>query len=329
MVNLGNIRLKPDSLQRGRSEEQASISSIAYCLGSLRPISEIDFLRDNERELAFYKAAGFQSYAESDMSMRELASRSAAMTIENCGIDRSEIDVCLYAAESSGRDEQVSSVEVNRLLVELGLEHAMPICISVSNCANIMAALRVALALVQAGEARHVLVVSVDKAPRRYGGRKMTHEMSLKSDGSVSCLISRTGTGAGHYGVLYLAQRNVASLICGNLDDPTSYAMPKYRGIRAAARRAREALEMGAAEFARVVTHNYRRDVTEALVGMCGFQRAAGWFDNIDRFAHAVAGDVLINVKDIDASGALGPGDQVFAMADSVTTTSVLCLRKH
>jgi hypothetical protein len=38
---------------------------------------------------------------------------------------------------------------------------------------------------------------------------------------------------------------------------------------------------------------------------------------------------VLINVKDIDASGALGPGDQVFAMADSVTTTSVLCLRKH
>jgi 3-oxoacyl-[acyl-carrier-protein] synthase III len=329
MVNLGNISPKPDNLQRGRSRERASISSIAYHLGALRPISDIDFLRDNERELAFYKAAGFESYAESDMSMRELALRSAAMTIGNCGVDRAEIDVCLYAAESNGRDEQVSSVEVNRLLVELGLEHAMPICISVSNCANIMAALRVALALVRAGDARHVLIVSVDKAPRRYGGRKMTHEMSLKSDGSVSCLISRAGTGAGQYGVLYLAQRNAASLVCGNIDDPTSYAMPKYRGIRTAARHAREELQMEVTEFARIVTHNYRRDVTEALVGMCGFEKAAGWFSNINRFAHAAAGDVLINFKDLDDAGALGSGDQVFAMADSVTSTSVLCLRKH
>jgi len=64
------------------------------------------------------------------------------------------------------------------------------------------------------------------------------------------------------------------------------------------------------------------------FIDLCGFPGEAGCFANIGRFAHAVAGDVLINLKDLETEGALRPGDRVFLMADSLTSSSVLCLQK-
>jgi 3-oxoacyl-[acyl-carrier-protein] synthase III len=305
----------------------ASISSICYHLGALKPIDDLDFLRDDQRKLQIYKLSGFERYAESDLSMRELALRSAAQTLEESGLAREEIGVLIYVAESFDRDEPVDSTEVNRLLLDLGLEDAVPIHISVSNCANIVAALRVAAALVATGGTRHVLIASVDKASRRSGGRMMFQEMSIKSDISLSCLVSPPGVGP--YGILYLGQHNAAALVKADLADPTAYAMAKFKGIRRAAKQARDALALAPSDFKRIVTNNYSREVTKMFVELCGFPRDAGCLDNIGRFAHAVAGDVLINLKDLESGGVIGPGDRVFLMSDSVTASSVLCLRRR
>lgn len=317
--------LEPRPLLHGA--ELASITSIAYHLGQLRPIDEIDFLREDARKLRLYKLAGFESYAESKLSMRELAYQSAIETLEASGIGRSEIGICLYVAESFDRDEPVSSEEVNRLLVQLGLDSAVPIHISVANCANIMSALRVATALIAAGETRHVLVVSVDKASRRRGGRMMFQEMSIKSDISLSCLVS--GPGVGSFGVMYLGQRNTAALIGGEALDSKTYAISKFNGIRSVAKRAREALALEPTDFAWVITNNYGLEVTKMFVELCGFPREAAHCKNTGRFAHAVAGDVLINLSDLERDGAIKPGEKIFLMADSITSSSVLCLQKH
>lgn len=310
-----------------RKEELASIASIAYHLGALKPIDELDFLREDPRKRELYRLGGFASYAESELSMRELAHHSVVQTLDACGIERDEIGICLYVAESFGRDELVDSSEVNRLLVDLGLENCVPIHISIANCANIMAALRVAAALIEAEQTRHVLVASVDKASRRYGGRRMFQEMSVKSDVSLSCLVSRPG--AGPYGILYLGQNNAADLIDADMTESASYAMSKFKGIRRAAKQARQALELEASDFTRIITNNYSREVMKMLIELCGFRKDAGYFGNIGRFAHAVAGDVLINLKDLETEGAFKPGDRIFLMADSVTSSSVLCLRRR
>ena len=321
---------RPSSYMRGIDRcdpELASIGAIAYYLGALKRIDGIDFLREDPQKLALYRLSGFDRYAESDLSMRELAYRSAAQTLEAGGVAPGDIGICLYVAESADRDEPVNSAQVNRLLLDLGLTRAMPIHVSAANCANIMSALRVAAAFVAAGEAQHVLIVSVDKASRRPGGRKMFNEMTIKSDVSLSCLVSVPGAGA--YGIAYLGQGNCAELIDADAMESKAYAMAKFNDIRRTAKRAREALDLGPADFARVVTNNYGRAVTKMFIELCGFQPDAGCFANIGRFAHAVAGDVLINLQDLETEGAIGPGDRVFLMADSITSSAVMCLRKR
>jgi 3-oxoacyl-[acyl-carrier-protein] synthase III len=310
-----------------RNGDLASILSIAYYLGASKPIEELDFLRDDLRKLQLYRLGGFQCYAESDLSMRELARRAAAQTLEASGIEPDKIGVLLYVAESFDRDEVVSSAEVNRLLLDLGLGNAVPIHISLSDCANIVAALRVATALVGAGGTEYVLVASADKASRRYGGRRMFQDMSVKSDVSLSCLVSRPGVGT--YGIRYIGHHNSAMLTEAKSSESAAYAMEKFKGIRRAAKRAMESLRLQPGDFARVITNNYGREVTRMFVELCGFPKEAGCFGNISRFAHAVAGDVLINLKDLETDGAFRPGDQIFLMADSITATSVLCLQRR
>jgi hypothetical protein len=78
-----------------------------------------------------------------------------------------------------------------------------------------------------------------------------------------------------------------------------------------------------------VPPNNYRVDVTRMFIELCGFSKERGWFENIPKFAHAVAGDVLINLHDLDAVGALGSGERIFMMADSITTSAVLCVRRR
>jgi len=307
--------------------ETASISGIAYELGALRPIDDLDFLQDDPRKLELFKIGGFRNYAHSDLSMRELGYAAAARTLRDAGVDRREIGVCLYVAESFDRDETANSVEVNRLLVDLDLGHTVPINVSISNCANIMSALRLATALIEVGDTKHVLIVSVDKASRRYGGRRMFQDMSIKSDISVSCLVS--GPGKGRYGIRYLKLNNAAALIETEMVDSASYAMEKFKGIRRAGKEARHCIAVQPTDFARVVTNNYSHAVIKMFVELCGFPKEYGSVTNVSRFAHAVAGDVLINLHDLDTEGAFQPGDLIFLMADSITAASVLCLQRN
>lgn len=307
------------------SGEAASIGSIAYELGELRPIDELDFLHDDPQRLELYKLGGFDRYAASELSMRELAFRSAIRALDESGVSRDGIGVFLYVAESDDRDEPVRSSEVNRLLVDLGLENAVPIHVSIANCANIVAALRVASALVESRQAEHILIASVDKASRRYGGRRMFQEMSVKSDISVSCVVSAPGER--EYDLLFLQQQNAARLI-GLVESP-AFATEKFKGIRRAAKQARDVTGLAPHDFSHVVTNNYSREVMRMFIELCGFPRSAAYCDNIGRFAHAVAGDVLINLKDLDDGGGIRTGDRVFLMADSVTASSVFCVRKH
>jgi 3-oxoacyl-[acyl-carrier-protein] synthase-3 len=306
-------------------QHDVTLGSIAYHLGDRRPIDELDFLRADPRRLELYKLAGFEAYCASELSMRELAARSARQTLERSGLRPEDIGACLYVAESYDRDEVVSSPEVNRLLVDLGLTRAVPIHVSIANCANILAALRIARALVASGDAQHVLVMSVDKAARRASGRRMFQDMSIKSDISVSCVVSRGGTGT--FDLLHVAQHNLAGLI--DVIDSPAFATEKFKELRRAAKQAREHLGLTAADFTRIIINNYGREVMRMFVELCGFPKQAGWYRNLGRFAHAVAGDVLINLADADANGEIAAGDRVFLMADSITSSSIACVRRR
>jgi 3-oxoacyl-[acyl-carrier-protein] synthase III len=126
-----------------------------------------------------------------------------------------------------------------------------------------------------------------------------------------------------------LRQHNDATLVDAGTKRATAYTVHRFNLIRQSARQARAALGLSAERFARVITNNYSRAVTAKLVELCGFPHDAGCFANIGRFAHASAGDILVNLKDLEANREIAPGDLVFLMADSVTSIAVLCLHRR
>jgi len=136
---------------------------------------------------------------------------------------------------------------------------------------------------------------------------------------ALSCIVSRA---AGGHAVEFLGQRNCASLIEGGDGGAASYSIPKFKAIRLAATQARDALGMAPEQFTHILTNNYSLEVTKMFGELCGFPRDASYLENIGRFAHAVAGDILINLKDLDDRGGVARGDRVLLMADSVTSAA-------
>ena len=311
--------------KQGNYHSIASLGSIAYELGQLKPIEELDFLKDNQQKLELYRMAGFGHYAESELSMRELAYKSATKTLKASGVDFEQVGICIYVAESNNRDEVVNSAEVNKLLMDLELKNTFPIHVSISDCANIVSALRVAGSIIKAGEAKCILLVSADKAPRRTNGRMMFREMSIKSDIALSCLIFPPGEGS--YDIIYISQHNTPVQV--TVTDSSEYAITKFKDIRNQANRLRKLLDMQPSDYSRIITNNYSLEVTKMLVQLCGFKPEKGYFDNIKRFAHAVAGDVLINLEDLKSEHSIPVGDKLLLMSDSITTSSFVVLKKN
>ena len=306
----------------------ASILGIASELGRLRSIAEIDFLGADPQALELYRLAGLECYAESDLRPVDLAAAAVRRTLELAdlaGIDRREVGYLLYVGESHERDEAVSADDVNELLLATGLAGAYPIGLALSQCANVVTGLRVAASLILSGAARRVMVVSVDKAPRRPGGRRMQPEMSVRSDSAVSCLVGPPGEG--QLDVLSIVQENAPEQ--RRIDasaEPGTLQMGKFRHIRTVAKRLLAELEAEPGRFRRVITNNYNREIAKTFVSLCGFPHALGFYDNIPRLAHAVAGDVLLNLGDLADAGGLEPGDLALLLTDSISSTSAVCV---
>lgn len=306
----------------------ASFGSIAYQIGTLTDIGELEFLREAPEKQAFYREAGFEQYAEYGGSLMEMAEAAAAKTLAQSSVDLSKIGMCLFVAASYDRAETFDPRQLLRLMTNLGIPNAYPLQVSGSNCANVLAAIDIALTYLQAAKAEHILVISADKPSLRAEGRKMYNEMSIKSDAAVSCVVSKAGQG--EYDVLHLEQANRASQIqILNGMNRSAFMMTKFKLIRSVARATREATNLQPEAYARMLTHNYGKSVMKTLIDLCGFEESAGYFDNLARFAHASAGDVLINLKDLNDTGSLQAGQHLFLLGDSITTCSAMSIQKN
>ncbi|HBL30876.1 MAG TPA: hypothetical protein DD490_28920 [Acidobacteria bacterium] len=304
-----------------------SLLGLAGELGEIRPIDQVDFLADDPRALELYRLAGLEHHAASDLRSVDLARASVQKTLDLAGVAPGEIDFLLYLGESHERDEVVQADEVNELLRATGLTAAYPIGLALSQCANLVTGLRVASSLLLSGAARRVMVVSVDKAPKRPGGRRMRPEMSVRSDSAVSCLVVPPGAGA--FDLLGIVQENAPEqrqLAEAARPGDLQMEMGKFRNVRTVAKRLLAQTGLEPARFRRVITNNYNREIARTFVGLSGFPAELGFYDNIPRLAHAVAGDLLINLRDLADSGGLEPGDHVFLLTDSISSTSAFCV---
>src|SRR5262249_49980061 len=295
-----------------------SLEAIAYALGDLRDIGEIRELREEPDTLAALRASGLERYSVTDRSPLDQAERSLVQTLAQRR-SREPIEAVIYASESPW--SEALYVQLNRMLVRVGLRDAYPIGLSLSGCTNFSTAIRLAAGLIHAEGLHNILVVCSDRAPEN-GRRTMRPGVCVFSDGAVSCMVGRAGTG--EFDVLRIGHENAPEMGEFNLEqDAAGLVMGIVDGVRKAVQRALVPIGHEPEHMRRLLLGNFCRHIAGMYANLSGFSEEQCFFDNIPRFAHTYAGDPLINLCDSHRGNPLAPGDLCMLLGIAVTSWGV------
>jgi 3-oxoacyl-[acyl-carrier-protein] synthase-3 len=302
---------------------EVTLSALATELGRPRRLEELGELAARPELLAALRQdrAGLAYYLESGEPLLDLARRAAGRSLEAAGVPPAEIDAVVFATDSFlNTPEQYAGL--GRLLADLGLVRAYPLNVTLSDCANALIALRVAAALLRAGELRRVLLISADLARHAAPSRLIGDGVAVGSDAAASAVLALGGDG---FAVESAAQKTESALL-----DP-----PAGEHARLASRvRAHRALfaELfaggpGAAAVRRVFPNNFARDVTRLFLEDNGFTGEQIYLDNVRRLGHCFGSDCLINLHDFLAVHPVEEGERFVLLGSGVSQLGAALLR--
>src|SRR5262245_6056548 len=175
---------------------EVTLSALATELGRPRRLEELGELAADPGLLEALRSdrAGLAYYLESGEPLLDLARRAAGRSLEAAGLPPAEVDAVVFATDSFlNTPEQYA--ELGRLLAGLGLVRAYPLNVTLSDCANALIALRVAAALLRAGELRRVLLISADLARHAAPSRLIGDGVAVGSDAAACAVLALGGDG--------------------------------------------------------------------------------------------------------------------------------------
>jgi 3-oxoacyl-[acyl-carrier-protein] synthase III len=287
---------------------QTYIDGLAYELGEQEHdlddlTSVLPGVRNSLRD------AGLASYRTTTRSPVELARGPMQDTLSVLSPDEMDrLRRVVFATNSVDSPSMAGARDLSRLLADSGMPQAFPIGVFMSFCANFQSALETARALIATGQDDAVLVVCTDvMAPDR--SRMVEPKISITSDAAVSFLVT---VSEGPFRVLETRLR--ANSILGSLDRGTEFVQYMDGATRALVGLVEETLGAAAISYEQValaIPNNYNHRVCTYTARSAGFDESLVFLDNIPRFAHAVAADNPINLRDCWSGGRIGSGDIV------------------
>ena len=297
------------------------IRGVAYALPSQRrSLSELASFGNLKSEPALLERFGFsQVYVADEESPYSLALAATKQLLDEQGVAPDSIDALLYcgtptvafsasgsAGDAAGRlsTTQRFSYPATRLQYDLGLDRASTLALDQLACTALFAAVRLARALILAGDARRVLCVSSEFFPE-CAGREAIYNVTgdaacavLVDDGAErNRLVASMQVTKGYYwDADALTNEIVASYF------PTAKHVIAETLARA---------EWTPNDLRWVMPHNVSARSWEILLGLAGIPREKLWDGNIARIGHTLAGDNFINLRDALDDGSVQPGDRL------------------
>jgi 3-oxoacyl-[acyl-carrier-protein] synthase III len=299
------------------------LHAVAHQLGELSPVQELAELARVPDVAESLSHLGLQQYARSRLSVAELALASCLESLRLSRLDAAAIDALVFATSTLGAEGDCRR-GLRWLHGQLELNNAHPIGLFGSECSNAPTAVRLAMDILLARGLNHALVVLADGAGG--GSRVMDGFASVFSDGAASCLVS-TDRSVGY--AIESAQLHCTS----SLWDVTAAnnRIAYMKGSAAGMSRAFEAcladLACEREQLARVITGNYNRSVLNTFAFQLGIQSHQMYQDNLPRFAHCYAADLLINLHTLRASGGLGEGQMAVLLGTGLNTWGAVGIR--
>lgn len=306
----------------------ASISAIQYELGDFIKIDELDFLVSDQEKLKMYQTSGLANYVKTNLDPMELCFTCLSKTLDQIKVEKEEIDFLIFTSENAKRDYSLGIRDANRLQIRLGLKKAQPIGVSLSECANVITGIQLGASLINTKMAKNVLLVCFDKLPDADIRRRMPHEMSILSDGAVSCLISEPGKG--DFDIQSITHKNMATQWdYFGTESNNMYSMQKLKSLVGVTKRILKENAIETKEIKKIFTSNYATSIAKMFIEISGFKEEQGYYANIERFAHTLAGDILINLKDYMDEFPINVNEKVFMLIDSFSSCGSIILTKN
>lgn len=279
------------------SNNDVFMSGIGYALGELHDVDALEELRRQPDLLESLLVLGLKTYTRVDVSPATLAKRAMIQTLERTGIAPTEVSAVVYGTTSFWCADFYRRQEISRVMHELGLVNAYPIGVTLSECANLQSALRVAVNLVRSEGHSNVLLVVTDRISD-HDSRIVPPQISVKSDGAAACLVTRGVPG--DYEICAIEQSIDTALWDMDVHHQVAeYLRKTADGIKVMIGRMFARLGKCAADFDFLVPNNYNISVLRTFGALLGFDPARIYMENVRRTAHVVAADNLINLKDL------------------------------
>jgi 3-oxoacyl-[acyl-carrier-protein] synthase-3 len=216
-----------------------------------------------------------------------------------------EVDAVILCGSRFLGETADHAVAMHRLLAGLGLAPAFTAGVTMNRCASFLSGLRLAEAMVRAGQARTCLAVTADRFAT---DAERLRPFALFSDGAAACIV---GAAPGRGSAYRIAGSAAAT-------DPAA-ASETAQISGQMVRRANEALARACghaiANHAMVLPTNVFAPLATMTEAQGGAPPAALYLDNITRRGHVFAADPLVNLVDLEAGRAVAPGTRLWLAA--------------
>ncbi|MET7680648.1 3-oxoacyl-ACP synthase [Streptomyces sp. NPDC005423] len=252
---------------------------------------------------------GWGAVHRTELDTAALAVRTGRLTLRAAAVEPAEVDALVlcstaFPAEVDAHGELIASV-----LRGLGIDSVPVTGITLNRCANLLAGLRVAAAMVAGGRHRNVLVITADRVAVE--SARIT-DFALFSDGAASCLITRRSDGAPEsYEWVGDAHAQDSATLGPGHEISADLA-------RLANKRLLAETGIGVEAVDGLLHNNIYLPIVTMKEVQAGFGQAQLDTANIARVGHCFAADPLINLVDRWSAGNVRPGG-LYLLASSVS----------
>lgn len=237
----------------------------------------------------------------------DLAIDAGLATLRAAGLNGADISALVLCSTRFPGDTTDHGHFVQTIMGKLGLASVEFIGVALNQCANLLAGIRVAQAMVAAGWHRRVLVITTDRSDSE---ATRLQSFALFSDAAAGCVVSDEPTGHPTFSVLgSAAATDVAELGWAH---EISAALARQVNEQLLAPRG-----LAIADIDAVLHANVFKPIVMLKELQAGFVAAQLDPGQIPRFGHCFAADPIINLVDRWAAGRLR-GDGHYLLASSV-----------
>jgi 3-oxoacyl-[acyl-carrier-protein] synthase III len=314
-----------------------TITAIDYYIGTLEPLETLARTPEEEDAINTLVSTGLQTYSRSDLRVADMAAAWMRRTLARAGVAPSAIQAVVFATEShwdfepptvQRRDSSRKfRQDIYRAIWEAGLTSAYPFGVMFSGCGNLVSAVAIASNMVQAQGLRDVLVVVSDRQAEGTT-RVMFPAVGVVSDAAASCLV--TARPVEGFTIDDVVLHSNLGLWEADIEgDFGRFLVEMARGLKDMGNKMVAASGRGPAEYRYFLPNNYSRSTLRVFCHQLGYKQDQLFLDNLPRVSHTYAADVLINLFELEAKGALASGDRVMALTSGPATWGMIGLSRQ